>query len=332
LEREVRRGRPTYIIGTAAHADPDLIVRAMRAGVHEFLVYPPDPKDLSGAVDRLLRRTHAGTTRGLVVAVYSTKGGLGTTSVAVNLAYAMARNNPDARVALADFVVAGGDVGVQLDLRPSYDIGDLVAKMSRIDAELLYSLLTPCDGGVWVLPAADKPEQADAIDANAASAILEHLRGSFGFTVVDCEHHLSDRTLAALDAADKIVLLTQLNVPALKGTQRTLALARRLGYAEEKLSVVVNRHGSGDVMSVDDAAKVLDHEIAFRIPNDYRTASAALVKGVSVTTYAEGSALAGSYQSLAATLGGVSAHTNGNGHGRTTGSRLGRLLGMGRKS
>src|SRR5919206_1469241 len=104
LERELRRQRATFVIGTAAHSDSELILRAMRSGIHEFLVYPPDPKDFAGAVDRLMRRTHVEGKGGITVAVYSAKGGVGTTTVAINLAFALAKTHPDGRVALADLV------------------------------------------------------------------------------------------------------------------------------------------------------------------------------------------------------------------------------------
>src|SRR6478672_12972590 len=164
LERAVRR-ESSMLMGTGPVADPELILRGMRAGVQEFLVAPPSPNDLAGALDRLVRRSSNETQRGMVVAVYSGKGGLGTTSVAINLAFGVARNHPDRRVALADFVMGGGDVRVLLNLKPAYDVGDLAVKMDRIDEELLFSVLSPIDGGVWVLPAADNVEVAEMIDA-----------------------------------------------------------------------------------------------------------------------------------------------------------------------
>src|ERR671936_2160955 len=249
LERELRKQRATFVIGTAAHADPELILRAMRSGIHEFLVYPPDPKDFAGAVDRLMRRTHSEGKGGITLVVYSAKGGVGTTTVAINLAFALAKTHADGRVALADLVASGGDVRVMLDLKPAYDMGDLIRKVDRIDAELLQSVLTPCAGGVWALPSGEDPEIAEAFDAAAATTIIEQLRAHFAFTVIDCEHHMSERTLAALDTADQIVLVTQLNVPALRSTQRTLALCQRLGYAADKLHIVVNRHQSGEMVS-----------------------------------------------------------------------------------
>ena len=154
LEREVRR-ESSLLIGTAPTADPELILRGMRAGVQEFLVAPPSPNELAGALDRLIRRSTTEVQRGTVVAVYSGKGGLGTTSVAVNLAFGFAKNHPDRRVALADFVMGGGDVRVLLNLKPAYDVGDLALKMDRIDEELLFSVLSTVEGGVWVLPASE---------------------------------------------------------------------------------------------------------------------------------------------------------------------------------
>lgn len=327
LERETRRGG-TFVIGTAEQSDSDLILRAMRSGVNEFLIYPPDPKDFSGAVDRLMRRTHTEGKSGSAIAIYSAKGGVGSTSVAVNLAFALAKAHPEGHVALVDLMAGGGDLRVMLDLRPQYDMSDFLGKIDRLDADLLRSLLTPVSGGVWVLPSSETPDAADALDATAVTTILDQLRQHHAFTVIDCEHALSDRTLAALDAADRVVLVTQLNVPALRSTQRTLALCERLGYANEKVLVVVNRHQAADAVSLADGAEVLGREIFFKIPNDYRTSAGALTKGVPVTEFDGSSHLAWSYDGLAGRMnGGLS--DKAAGAQRT--SRLGRLFGRGRK-
>lgn len=332
LERVIRQSPSTSFIGTAPRTDPDVILRAMRTGVHEFLVSPPEPSELATAVDRLTRRHHAEAQRGKVFAIYGPKGGLGNTTLAVNLAHALARNNPDARVALADLVVSNGDVRVLLNLKPLYDVGSVVQKLDRLDADLLNSLLTSNGEGVWVLPGTEDPELADVIDAGAVNAIIEQLRVNFAFTVVDCEHHLSERTLAALDAADRIILNTQLTVPALRATQRAIQICERLGYARDKLCVVVNRFQSTDVLSPADAASLLKYDIQWKLPNDYPAVAAALMKGVPVVEHDAGSKLAWSYSQLAAKIGGGGAHsTNGNG-AAGTGSRLRRLFGISGRS
>lgn len=334
LEREIRRARSTFFIGTAVEATSEVILRTMRTGLHEFLTLPLASQELAAAVDRLMRRRHSEGVRGQVVTVFSGKGGLGCTSIAVDLSYGFARNHPDARVALVDLVVGGGDVRVHLNIRPSYDIGNLIEKLDRADAELIFSLLTPCPGGVWALPAAEDPELDDALDATAVTTVIEQLRTHFAFTVIDCEHHMSERTLAAMDAADRIVLVTQLNVPALRGTQRTLGLTRRLGYPDEKVCVVVNRLGSADVLGVSDAREVLQREVFWKLPNDYATAAKALTEGAPVSVVNPEAKLTRAYTQLAAKLGGASPSTNGHTPSRTPAKGVGlrRLFGLPRRS
>jgi pilus assembly protein CpaE len=330
LERDLRREESTIVIGTAPVADPDLILRAMRSGVHEFLTFPPDPTEFAAAIDRLLRRRSSDGHKGQVITVYSAKGGLGTTTLAVNLAFAFAQNNDKQRVALADFVVSGGDVRVLLDLKPEYDIGDLVAKVDRVDEELLFSVLAPTEGGVWALAASESAEVSELIDAATASAIINHLRSNFPMTVIDCEHQISDRTLASLDAADKIVLVTQLNVPSLRSTKRTIELFDRLGYEEPKVLIVVNRHHSADLVSLGDAREVLGRDIYWKVPNDYRGFADAISGGKPFTLHAPSSPAARNIIQLAAKLGGGAVHPSTN--GAAPKSKLGRLLRLGRKN
>jgi pilus assembly protein CpaE len=327
LDRETRRVG-TFVIGTAVQSDSELILRAMRSGINEFLLYPPDPKEFSGAVDRLMRRTHTDSKSGGAIAIYSAKGGLGCTSVAVNLAFALAKAHPEGHVALVDLVGGGGDLRAMLDLKPQYDMSDLLGKIDRLDSELLRSLLTPVSGGVWVLPSSESPESADAFDATSVTTLIEQLRQHHSFTVIDCEHALSDRTLTALDSADRVILVTQLNVPALRSTQRTLALFQRLGYEADKVSVVVNRHQTSDAVSLSDASEVLGREIFFKIPNDYRTLSGALSKGVPVTDFDASSHLSWSFDGLAGRMNGG---TSTKGTPAQSVSRLGRLFRRGRK-
>jgi pilus assembly protein CpaE len=328
LEREVVRGGATMVIGTAPQAEPQLILQAMRAGVQEFLVFPPNPQEFSAALDRLMRRGRPEAEQGTTIAVYTAKGGLGTTSIAVNIAFGLADSNPSGRVALADFVVHGGDLRVHLNMSPAYDVGDLVARVERIDADLLSSILTPVEGGVWVLPSSDRPEIAELVDSATAATLIAELKKHYAHTVLDCEHYMTDRTLAALDAADKIVLVTQLNVAALRGTQRTIELCQRLGYGDDKLVVVVNRHQASEVLTPSDASTLLNMPIFHLLPNDFRTSDGAVSKGVPVGRYDKSSRLTQSYAQLVAKLTGLA---NANGKSRETTSRLSRIFSIGKR-
>jgi pilus assembly protein CpaE len=327
VERALRGGRVSLTIGTAPRAEPELILRAMRSGIQEFLVYPPEPKDFASALDRLMRRTNSNGQRGAVFTLYSSKGGVGTTSIAANLAHALARGHRESRVAIADLVVTDGDVRVFLNLKPAYDLGDLVKKLDRVDAELLYSLMTPYREGIWALPGPDNPESDDLLDG---ATISDHLRSHFAFTVLDCEHHMSERTLAAMDLADRILLVTQLNVPSLRSTQRSLAICRRLGYSNDKMCVIVNRYQSGEVLSLTDATDVLKCEVFWKLPNDYRTSAGALMKGIPVAEFDASSKLAWSYSQLAARLAGVGEVARNGAH-RAGVRSLRALLGMKKK-
>jgi pilus assembly protein CpaE len=171
------------------------------------------------------------------------------------------------------------------------------------------------------------------LDAASSASIINHLRAHFN-VVIDCEHHMSERTLAAFDSADRIVLVTQLTIPALSSTKRTLELCERLGYPESKIFVVVNRHHSGDIVALGDAKEVLKRDVFWRIPNDYRAFTDALTRGKPVVEKDSAAALSKSFIQLAAKLGGSSqapvAESNGADAGG--GSRFGRLLRMGRKN
>lgn len=312
LVREVPRDGSTSVIGTAPAGETDAVLRALRAGLHEFLTSPVDPEDLAQALQRLVRRWDAASRSGQVIAVYSAKGGLGTTTVAVNLAYAWAAQHGDARTVVADLVAVGGDVRVALDLHPAYDIGDLAGKVDRLDGDLLLSLLTRASDSVWALPASERPDVHDLLDGTGTTAILAHLRANFGLVVADTEHHLGERTLAALDAADQVVLLTQLTVPALRTAQGSLRLFSRLGYPDDKVRVVLNRADAADGLSIRDAVQVLGREVFWQLPNDYHGCAEALGRGRPVVIHRPDSPLARAFAGLAGRLT-TPAAANGNG-------------------
>ena len=314
LDRLNRRERHVSIIATGETTDPALMLRAMRAGIQEFLVRPIASAELQASLERLARRTTSAVTNGQVYAVFGSKGGVGTSTAAVNLAHALSLVNADARVAVADFALPGGDIRLLLNVRPPYDLADIASKIDRIDTDLLHSVMVPAMDRLWVLAAPERPEADEEVDANVSATVVRQMRASFNFTVLDCEHRLNDRTLAALDAADRIVLLTELKVAALRSAQRMIGVFRRLGYPNEKLGVVVNRYQSEDVVSPAEAAEVLKTEIFFRLPNDYPTCSRASTDGVPIGVNAPQSKLAASYRQLASRLSGAAEQDARTGH------------------
>ncbi len=331
LDRTVRRAVSTFVVGTAAEADPALLLRGFRAGMHEFLQLPLKADEFLSAIDRLIQRMQFGGSEGTVVAVYSAKGGVGTTTIAVNLAHALALGRPDGGVTLGDLVSGSGDVRVHLNISPTYHRGDLLQKLDRIDSELFRSVLTESADGLWVLPGPDVTELNGTLDGLATNAIITQMRQDFAFAVLDCEHHLGDSTIAALMAADHVLVVADLSLATIRSTQRALLLARRLGLADEKLHVVINRNQSGDILSAIDAQQAFKREIFWKLPNDYRTAAGALAKGIPVTRYDARSKLAVSFHQLAEKLGVSATSASHNGTGPRRHSRMAQLFSRAQK-
>ena len=230
LDRLNRREKRMGVIATGEAADTSMIMRAMRAGIQEFLFRPVVESELVAAMERLSRRTTSTVTDGQVFAVFGSKGGVGTSTVAVNLSHALMQSHADTRVAVADFAVPGGDIRLLLNVRPPYDLGDIAGKIERMDTDLLHSVMVPSTDRLWVLAAPERPEADEEVDASVAASVVKQMKSSFNYTVLDCEHRLNDRSLAAMDAADRILLLTELKVPALRAAQRMIGVFRRLGY------------------------------------------------------------------------------------------------------
>ncbi len=321
IDRTVWREHELHVIATGPAADPRLMLRAMRSGIQEFLVRPIVEAECSSAIERLHRRTDLGDSKGQVFALYSAKGGVGVSTVAVNLASTLATLHPASRVAVADIGVPGGDASILLDLRPAYNLSDIARKIDRLDDELLNSVLTPAGEGLWMLAASERPEDSEGIDAKVISSVISQLRNAFAFTVLDCEHQINERTLAALDGADRILLLTELQVPAMRSTQRTLGMFRRLGYPDGKIAIVINRYRSGDVVSISEAAEVFKEEIFFKLPNEYKVVSEAGTAGVPVEVKDPNSPLSFAFRQLAQKLSGGTMPFTAPTQASTNGSR-----------
>lgn len=328
FESELRRHPGTAAIGVAPNKDADTVIAAMRAGVLEFLVAPLDPAEVSQAVQRVLSHVTTPTEQGRILTVYSAKGGLGTTTLAASLAWALAHRPGSPRVVLVDFTTTGAGLRVMLDLQPMYDLGSIANRAGKIDKDFLTSCLVGHDEGVQVLAAAEELDAADPLDVATAGRVLELLRSQFDYVVVDTDHHFADQTLAALDSADRILLVTQADVSALRSTQRTLGVFTRLGYVGEKVSVVINRRTDRDRVSVGDAERVLGLPADNKLPNDYASCADAITYGRFVQQQEPSSPLVSAINRMAAMLAGETvAESSATSNGQHSGSRLSRLFG-----
>lgn len=341
LEEMLRERPGLAAIGTAPTPDSELILAGFRRGLSEFLVAPADPNELGGALARFESKWARAPKGGHVTAVYSPTGGAGVTTVAVNIAHALAMRKPAGRVAVADLVVGLGDVATHLNLSPAYDLGELVRKLDRADSESLYSITESVVDGLDALAGTSDLELGEEVTAEAVQRILTLMRATYSYTVLDLEHTVSPRTIAALDAADRIVLVFQVTVSGLRKIKRALALFEQLEFPPDKVLLVANRVGAGDVMSWPDVAKAVGRSVDFRLPNAYQGVADAQTRGVPIASNMNASgmkALVDAYHLLAVRLMGQRGFTPSSvdpmepsQNGSRTGAGLGRLLGKLRK-
>lgn len=293
------------IVVTSANYSTDTIIKAMRAGAREFLPKPIIKDDLINSLAKLKDQVsgiNSDNKKCRVITTFSNKGGIGKTAIAANLALELA-NMTKEKVALVDLNLQLGDITTFLDINPSFDISYIIQNLSRIDETFLLSTLEKYkDTSLYVL--ADPPylEQAEDITAEQIGTLFEVMKQAFSYIVVDTSANFDGKTITALDNSDLILLITIVNLPAIRNSQRCLDLFERLGYEKEKTKIVLNRYMENDEIKVEDVEDVLSQKIYWKIPNNYFTIMSAINKGIPVGVINPESNIAQSYRELAAML------------------------------
>ncbi len=293
------------IIVTSYSTDAELVIKAMRIGAREFLTKPIKEEELINAVTKL-RDLSLGNmsdnNKCKIISTFSNKGGIGKTAIAVNLALELA-NLTKEKVALIDLNLQLGDVTTFLDLNPSFDISYVVNNINRVDETFLLSTLEKYkDTSLYVL--ADPPylEQAEDITSDQISKLFDVLKDTFSYIIVDTGSNFDGKTITVLDNSDLILLVTIVNLPAIRNCQRCLELFERLGYGKDKAKIILNRYMDNEEIKIEDVEDVLDRKIYWKIPNNYFTIMSSINKGIPVGIVNPDSNIAHNYRELAAML------------------------------
>ncbi len=307
LVENLSRNHPTCgIIVVSGRTDGQMILRAMRSGAREFLNSPVQIDELVGALDRVSATTDGKqrSNAGSIISVAGASGGVGTTSIAVNLAVALAQH-PDRSVVLIDLDLALGDADVFLDMIPDYTLIDVAQNISRLDLALLRKSLTKHETGVYLLPRPVQIEDISTISNEDFKRVLGLLKASFTHLVIDLSKSYSRLDIAALEASKQILLLTQLDLPCLRNVVRLLSSLESYEGVNEKVNVVVNRAGLDKAqISSAKAEETIDREIFWRIPNNYGVISECRNNGVPLLQQAPKAAITHSISELAEKLSG----------------------------
>lgn len=292
------------IVMMSVQGEADYLRRSMLAGAREFLVKPFSSDELTASIRQVHERerekqgrmpvrfasvgpvsAHPDREPGRVVAVFSPKGGVGRTTVAVNVAVAAAADRGQ-NVVLMDAAFQFGDVAILLNLNPrSRSIADLIPEMQGGgDVESLDTFTVTHSSGLRVLLAPPTPETADLITPAAARHIVESFRATSDLVVVDCPAWFSDTTLAILDTADVILAVLTLEITSIKSIRLFLEVAEQLGYPQDRVVLVLNRADSALGIRVADVEQSIGRKIDHQIISDGRTVVYALNRGVPFVT------------------------------------------------
>ncbi|ALC91906.1 histidine kinase [Bacillus sp. FJAT-18017] len=226
-----------------------------------------------------MKTTEGGTPppRGRVIAVCSAKGGIGRTILSVNLAVALSKGNNSVAVLDGDFQF--GDVSLAMDLQPVFTIKEAVEGITSLDENRLEEYMSVHPSGVRVLPAPERPEYADLVTKEASLKIIDLLLKKNEFVVCDTGAGLNENTLSLIERADEILVVTTLEMAAMKNTKLLLETLGILGI-REKVRVILNRANMESVIKAEDGAKILGEGAPIYIPNDFQICSRSLNVGI----------------------------------------------------
>jgi pilus assembly protein CpaE len=273
----------------------DTIHKAIFAGAKDVLVYPFTPLKLVDTIYRyheVLKQksvTHRENPLkvkkqaylGNVITVFSTKGGVGKTFIAINLAVALQKETGK-RVVLVDLDLDFGNASLALNLEPKFTLSDVVDDIKNIDQDSIEGYLMPHASGIMVLPANAKPQITEFINAQHIDIILKTLQKSFDYVIVDMPARFYEPVNPAFVAADKLLMVTTPEISTIRNVKSALITLNELNYPKSKVRIILNRADSKGFIKTKDVETTLNQNIYGSINFDYKTAVASLNEGISV--------------------------------------------------
>lgn len=306
VERISQEHPDVTLLVSSSSTDGSLILRTMRAGAKEFLTQPVQVDDLATALQRVARTrfgaTGSGSSSSSVITVSGSTGGVGSTSLAVNLGCELAQN-PKNSVVLLDLDLALGDADVYLDTIPEYTLTDVAQNITRLDLTLLKRSLTKHSSGLYLLPRPVQLEDGALVSADDLQRVISLLKATFTHLIIDTSKSFNKLDSLAMDVADHVLMVTQLDLPCLRNVVRLLMSFERDERLKQKVRVVVNRVGQGgSSISIKKAEATLGKEVYWQLPNDFRTMIEVRNNGVPLVEQSPKAPLTQSIAQLAADL------------------------------
>jgi pilus assembly protein CpaE len=295
------------VLVISSSTEGSLILQAMRNGAKEFLSLPLKLEDVLTALERIRQTQYSRSGEApvracQVVTVAGAAGGIGCTSLAVNLGCLLARNERNS-VVVIDLDFALGDSDVWLDIIPDYTIQDVAENISRVDYSLLKRSLTKHDCGVFLLPRPVRLEDSLSLTPDTLKRVIALLKTSFTHLVIDVSKNFGPVDMTALESANNVLLVTQLDLPCLRNVVRLMQHFEAHEGLCDKINIVVNRVGLEESqIGMNKALETIGREVYWQVPNDFATMVEARNNGVPLCTQAPRSKLTKSLEQLAQQL------------------------------
>jgi pilus assembly protein CpaE len=263
--------------------DPDLLLAAMRAGCNEVLKNPLDARQLADAFDRQERQwsNSMGRVRstGHIISFFGAKGGVGTTTVAVTLAYYLVRQK-NKKVLLIDNHPEFGHVCLYLGLDGSrYHFDELIRNVKRLDSTLLRGFIAKHASGLEVLSSPESHDLSRTVDPDALERTIEFLRGEYDYIILDCETSLEEVSLAVMDRSDQIYLVATPDIGAIRDLSRCIDGLSRNESTSARLHVIINRYSSHGAIAIEQIEKAIRVPVEVRLCNAYAECQRAINVG-----------------------------------------------------
>ncbi len=272
-----------FAAALSGRSDPDLLLAAMRAGCSEVLKTPLDPRQLADTFDRQERQWSANTGRarnsGHILSFFGAKGGVGTTTVAVTLAYYLVRQK-NKRVLLIDNHPEFGHVCLYLGLDGTrYHFDELIRNVNRLDSTLLRGFIAKHSSGLEVLSSPESHDLTRTVDPDALERTLEFLRGEYDYILLDCETSLEEVSLAVMDRSDQIYIVATPDIGAIRDLSRYIDGLSRNESTSARLHVIINRYSSHGAIAVEQIEKAIRVPVEVRLCNAYTECQRAINVG-----------------------------------------------------
>ena len=271
---------------TSDRTDSQLLLKAMRMGVKEFLLQPLNEQDVRQALAGFKVRSQQASGHtvpgklGRIISIMGSKGGVGTTTVAVNLAVSLAETKAKQSVALVDLNAVVGEIPLFLAVRPSYHWGEIMQNIGRLDSAFLMNIMVRHGSGLYVLPSPSKLNGYPVATPDTMQRVLNVLRDMFDVVVIDGGQSMDNAYLKVIEMSDALLIISILSLPCLHNTHNLLRSLKGLSILpEDRMRVVINRYLKKSDVSIPEAEESIKQEIFWSIPNDYKATMSAINQG-----------------------------------------------------